>query len=137
MIELQELRKKIEAQDYLGALEIVNELEEMSVEDKINKIESYMVILLLHLIKQKAENRTTSSWNRYICNSTKAINKTNKRRKAGGFYLNNETLQNLLKENLEDAAYEAFEGKLSISELKSKFDSNAVLTDAFQLIKNG
>lgn len=47
MFELQELRKKIEAQDYQGALKIVDELEEMSVEDKLNKIESYMVILYI------------------------------------------------------------------------------------------
>ncbi len=47
MNELQELREKIEAQDYQGALAIVRELEEMSVEDKLNKIYSYMVILLI------------------------------------------------------------------------------------------
>lgn len=39
MNELQELRKKIENQDYQGALTIISELAEMSVsvEDKINK----------------------------------------------------------------------------------------------------
>lgn len=47
MFELQELRKRIEEQDYQGALKIVDELEEMSVEDKLNKIESYMVILYI------------------------------------------------------------------------------------------
>ena len=34
------------------ALELVEELEEMSKSDKINKIFSYGVILLLHLIKK-------------------------------------------------------------------------------------
>ena len=38
MNELQTLREKIEQQDYQGALLIVNELEEMSVDDKLNKI---------------------------------------------------------------------------------------------------
>jgi Mg/Co/Ni transporter MgtE len=71
MNELQELREKIEQQDYQGALLIVNELEEMSVDDKLNKIYSYAVILLVHIIKQEAENRTTSSWNRSIYNSIK------------------------------------------------------------------
>ncbi len=46
MNELEELRKRIEEQDYVAALQIVDELEEMSVEDKLNKIYSYMVILL-------------------------------------------------------------------------------------------
>ena len=93
MNELQELREKIEKQDYQGALLIVNELEEMSVEDKLNKIYSYVVILLVHIIKQEAENRTTSSWNRSIYNSIKYINKTNKRRKSGGYYASDEVFK--------------------------------------------
>jgi hypothetical protein len=36
MYELLELRKYIEAQDYQKALQIVDELEEMSLEDKLN-----------------------------------------------------------------------------------------------------
>ena len=96
MNELQELREKIEQQDYQGALLIVNELEEMSVDDKLNKIYSYVVILLVHLIKQKAEQRTTSSWNRSIYNSVKYINKTNKQRRSGGYYANNGALQQIV-----------------------------------------
>ncbi|MEM9400719.1 MAG: DUF29 family protein [Verrucomicrobiota bacterium] len=69
MYEIDELRKKIEAQDYIGALQIIDEIDEMSKEDKLNKIYSYMVILLLHLIKQQAEQRTISSWDRSIFNS--------------------------------------------------------------------
>ena len=68
MYELEELRKRIEEQDYVAALQIVDQLDEMSKEDKLNKIYSYMVILLIHLIKQEAEARTTSSWNRSIFN---------------------------------------------------------------------
>ena len=74
MDELIELRERIENQDYQAALEIVDELEEMSKEDKLNKIHSYLVILMLHLIKQAAENRTTKSWDRSILNSTSRIN---------------------------------------------------------------
>jgi len=43
MDELIELRERIENQDYQAALEIVDELEEMSKEDKLNKIHSYLV----------------------------------------------------------------------------------------------
>ena len=82
MYELEELRKKIAQQDYVGAMQIVDELEEMTKEDKLNKIYSYMVILLLHLIKQEAESRTTSSWERSIMNSVDNINRVNKRRNA-------------------------------------------------------
>ena len=50
MEELLELRQSITSGNYQKALQIIDELEETSVEDKLNKIYSYMVILLLHLI---------------------------------------------------------------------------------------
>ena len=103
MNELQELREKIEQQDYQGALLIVNQLEEMSVDDKLNKIYSYVVILLIHLIKQEAEQRTTSSWTRSIYNSIKYISKTNKRRRSGGYYASNEMLQEIIDEAYDHA----------------------------------
>lgn len=62
MEELLTLRELLIKGDMTGALAIVDELEEMSRDDKINNIRSYAVILLMHLIKQKAENRTTKSW---------------------------------------------------------------------------
>ncbi len=61
MEELIELRKSIKMGNYAKALQIVDELEEMLVEDKLNKIFSYMIILLLHLIKENAEKRLTKS----------------------------------------------------------------------------
>jgi hypothetical protein len=139
MNELQSLREKIEKQDYQGALEIVNELEEMSVEDKLNKIYGYMVILLIHLIKQEAEARTTSSWDRSIFNSVKYINRTNKRRKSNGYYANTETLKEIIDEAydhaLEEASFEAFEGKLTTAELNKKVDSTIIKMKAIDLLK--
>jgi hypothetical protein len=41
MEELIQLRESIENHDLVTALQIVDELEEMSVEDKLNKIFSY------------------------------------------------------------------------------------------------
>ena len=140
MNELQELREKIEKQDYQGALLIVNDLEEMSVEDKLNKIYSYVVILLVHIIKQEVENRTTSSWNRSIYNSIKYINKTNKRRRSGDFYTSDEMLNEIIDEAydhaLSEASFEAFEGKMSSKELREKFDSEKAKKKAFALIKS-
>ena len=139
MNELQELRKKIEHQDYKGALAIVNELEEMSLEDKLNKIYSYMVILLIHLIKQQAEQRNTSSWERSIFNAVKYINKTNKRRRAGGYYATEETLKEIIEEAyehaLKEASYEAFEGKMSVTELAEKLDAFVIKEKALSLLE--
>ena len=138
MDELLELRRKVESQDYQGALSIINELEEIFVEDKLNKIESYMIILLMHLIKQSVENRTTSSWNRSISNAVKGINKTNKRRRSGGYYAKSETILEMLQEAyadaLEEASYEAFEGKYTISELDKMADQDAIVQKAMSLI---
>jgi CRISPR/Cas system CSM-associated protein Csm2 small subunit len=140
MNELQELREKIEQQDYQGALLIVNELEEMSVDDKLNKIYSYVVILLVHIIKQEAENRTTSSWNRSIYNSIKYINKTNKRRRSGGYYALDEVLKEIIDEAydhaLSEASFEAFEGIFSSKELATKVNPEQIKQKAFALIKS-
>ena len=40
----------------------MEDLEEMGRKSIIKTIRSYAVILLLHLIKQQAEKRTTCSW---------------------------------------------------------------------------
>ncbi len=48
MDELITLRKYIEARNYKEALALIDELEEMSKDEKINKVESYIVILLIH-----------------------------------------------------------------------------------------
>ena len=120
MEELTILRKYIEEQDYIKALELVGELEEMSKDDKLNKIYSYTVILLVHLIKQQAEKRTTKSWNVSIDNSVREINRTNKRRKTSCFYANEvelkETIDEAFEAAIERASLEAFEGRYYYSE---------------------
>ena len=62
MEELWELRHHLEAGDYGAALQVLDEMDEMSRKDTIYKIQSFMEILLIHLIKQRAEQRTTRSW---------------------------------------------------------------------------
>ena len=62
MEELLTLKDLLLKGDIVGSLAVVEELEEMSRDDKINNIISYSIILLIHLIKQQAENRTTRSW---------------------------------------------------------------------------
>ena len=140
MFELEELKKRIEEQDYQAALQIIDELEEMSKEDKLNKIYSYMVILLIHLIKQQAENRSTSSWERSIMNSVDNIKRTNKRRKSGGYYAQGQELAEIIDDAysraIKEAAYEAFEGKLTWQELSQKVDSSLIISKALELVED-
>jgi Domain of unknown function DUF29 len=138
MEELITLRKYIEAKDYVKALELVGELEEMSKEDKLNKIYSYLVILLPHLIKQEAEKRTTRSWDVSISNSVRAIKRTNRRRKSGGYYASREelmeTIDDAFQSAVERAALEAFEGMYREEELLEMIDPEVVKAKALNLI---
>ena len=139
MEELITLRKYIEERDYIKALELVGELEEMSKEDKLNKIYSYVVILLVHLIKQQAEQRTTRSWEVSIDNSVREIKRTNKRRKSGGYYASKEELIETIDEAFEAAikraSLEAFEGRHDDDELAQMINIAKVKQAALNLIK--
>ncbi|AFZ53336.1 DUF29 family protein [Cyanobacterium aponinum UTEX 3222] len=138
MEELLALRQYIEEKNYDRALELVAELEEMSKEDKLNKIFSYAVILLLHLIKQQAEKRTTRSWDFSIYNSIKEIKKINKRRKSGGYYATEEELKEILADAFDTAirkaSLEAFEGKYNPEELMLKIDYDSIQSSALKSI---
>ncbi|WP_228054097.1 DUF29 domain-containing protein [Nodosilinea sp. LEGE 07298] len=106
--------------------------------DKLNKIFSFGVILLLHLIKQVAEERTTRFWETSILNAVKQIQRTNQRRKAGGMYLTLQELQDTLEDAydsaLRQAALEAFEGRYDAAELKQRVNQKAVINQAIALI---
>lgn len=138
MEELLELRKSITSGDYAKALEIVDELEAMSKEDKLEKIYSYAIILLLHLIKQSAEQRTTKSWDVSIANSVERINRINKRRKSGGYYAKKENLREIIDDAivpaLRNASLEAFEGSLSEQEIIDKIDSEQIKNKALEML---
>jgi len=139
MEELLTLRQYIQEQNYDKALELIGEMEEMSKEDKLNKIYSYAVILLLHLIKQAAEQRTTRSWEFSIYNATKAIRRVNKRRKSGGYYATDaelkETLADAFDTAIKKAALEAFEGQYTETEIGEKIDRNTILATALNYMK--
>ncbi len=120
------------------ALVLVEELEEMSKSDKLNKIFSYGIILLLHLIKKVAENRTTKSWETSIFNAVKQIQRTNKRHKAKGTYLTEEelveTLEDAYESGLKSAALEAFEGIYDVEEIAKMVNRDDIIIMAIGLI---
>ncbi len=97
MEELLTLKELLLKGNVPEALAIVEELEEMSRKDIIKTIRSYAVVLLLHLIKQQAENRTSRSWEVSIRNSVREIQRENNRRKAGDYYLSTEELLETLE----------------------------------------
>jgi len=138
MEELLELRGYIERQQYPAALNLIEEMEEMSREDKINKIGSFIKILLIHLIKRQAEKRTTRSWETSIFNALFEILRVNKRRKAGGFYMSNDEIRDTIEDYyptaLRYAALEAFGGRYNPKELETFFDPDRTKQEALDSI---
>ncbi|MFB2898464.1 DUF29 family protein [Aerosakkonemataceae cyanobacterium BLCC-F50] len=138
MEELLELKQLLLKGDIKGSLTIVEELEEMSKKDIIKTIRSYAIILLLHLIKQQAEKRTTRSWEVSIRNSVREIQRENKRRKAGGYYLTPEELNEILEEAflnaIDEASLEVAEGLYETEELAKLVDKAEIIDRALTLI---
>ncbi len=138
MEELLTLKELLHQGKVNEALLIVEELEEMSKSDKLNKIFSYAIILLMHLIKQEAEKRLTRSWQLSINNSVKQIQRTNKRHKAKGNYLTEaeleETIVDAYQLALEKAALEAFEGRYETEEIAEMVEQKQIIARAMDLI---
>jgi len=138
MDELLQLREHIEHGRYAEALVLIGELDEMSRDDKIQKIESYLQVLLLHLIKQRAEHRTTRSWDVSIRNASDAIHRVNKRRRSGGSYLDDaelaEAIDEVLPSALRQASLEAFEGQHDEAELAALLKMDELKQDALSII---
>jgi hypothetical protein len=138
MEELLELKGFLLNGNISDALLLVEEMTEMSKDDKLNKIYSFAKILLMHLIKQRAENRTTRSWDLSIKNSVREIQRTNQRRKAKGSYCEpselRETIADAYDIALDLAAAEAFEGRYEAEKLGAMVDRDRVIQEAIDLV---
>jgi len=97
-------------------------------------ISSFAKILLLHLIKRQAEEKTTRSWDASIENAVYEIQKTNRRRKAGGAYLSTEELREAVEDAyrvaMSGAAAEAFGGCYTVTQLALMVDRAVMLGNA-------
>jgi hypothetical protein len=136
--ELEQLRQYLETGQLDAAFGLLDEMDEMSRDDKIHKIQSYMHVLLIYLIKQAAEHRTTPSWDRTIRNALFWIPRINRRRKAGGWYIPADDLQEALADvyehALDSAAAEALGGAHTAASLGSLIDRERVLAQAYEMI---
>jgi hypothetical protein len=139
MEELWELRRYLEASNVAGALALLDEMEAMAKDDKIDRIASYIQVLLVHLVKQAVEQRTTKSWQASIRNALYHICRTNKRRKVGGRYLTEAELGEIIEEvydaALNWAAQEACEGLYTAEQLATMHERAQVVAAAFQRIQ--
>ncbi len=138
MDELLQLRRHIERGQYHEALALIDELEEMSRDDKASKIGSYLEILLIHLIKRHAENRSTRSWDVSINNAADAIRDVNQRRKSSGRYIHDDELRELIERRyvraMRRASLEALEGRYDESELAARVDGARIRSEVMDLL---
>jgi hypothetical protein len=136
--ELEQLRQYLETGQLDAAFGLLDEMDEMSRDDKIHKIQGYMHVLLIHLIKQAAEHCTTPSWDRTIRNALFWIPRINRRRKAGGWYIPADDLQEALADvyehALDSAAAEALGGTHTAARLGALIDRERVLAQAYEMI---
>ena len=85
--ELMELRQTILEGRYDDALEILDDLEEMSKQGTLRKIEAFLVRLVIHLIKNQIEQRLTNSWIASISDSVIQIAKLNIKDNQKSYYI--------------------------------------------------
>jgi hypothetical protein len=125
--------------DTAAALALLDEMDEMSKDDKIQKIASFMRVLLVPMIKQAVEHRTTKSWEVSIRHALRQIAAVNRRCKEGGWYVSEEALRTLLEgvyeSALDWASLEAHEGIYSASELAAMHERSQLLAEAFEKIQ--
>jgi len=137
MEELLELKELLIHKDFEGAYALVEDLEEMGKKGVARNIRSYVKVLLLHLIKQQVEQRTTKSWEISIRNSIREIKDLNSRPSGKGTYLNNEELSEVIAgavdSAIDQASLEAAEGIYDARQIEQRIDRSEVIARAIAL----
>ena len=101
--ELIDLRASILEGRYEDALALVAELEGMSKKAILRAIKSFVVRMLIHLIKNQVEQRLTNSWSASIRDSLLEIQDLNLKENKTSYYLKLDEWQPLLDSVLEAA----------------------------------
>jgi hypothetical protein len=137
--ELTDLRNSILQGRYADALAIVDELEGMSKQAVLRNIQSYVNILLIHLIKNQVEQRLTNSWMASIRNSIREIQKLNTKENKTSYYVNQDEweiliVEEVIEDAISDASVEVMNGKYTRSQLSAIVDKTQVITTAIQFL---
>ncbi|MBD2483558.1 DUF29 family protein [Planktothrix sp. FACHB-1365] len=132
--ELIDLRTCIEEQRYDEALIIIDELEGMGKQAILRNIQSYLLRLLIHLIKNQIEQRLTNSWAASIRGSIREIQKLNIKDNKKSYYIQQGEWQNWLEESLEDAirdaSVEVMNGTYSPFKLSEMVERDSIVNTA-------
>ncbi|OCQ96540.1 hypothetical protein BCD67_10695 [Oscillatoriales cyanobacterium USR001] len=137
--ELIDLRTSILEGRYRDALAIVDELDGMSKQAILRQIQSFLNVLVIHLIKNQVEQRLTGSWASSIRNAVREIKKVNIKDNKTSYYVNPDEWENMIEEEVfEDAIAEASEevlnGIYNQFELAEMVDRNLIIQTAVRLL---
>jgi len=136
--ELLDLRVAIQEGRTSDALLLIDELEEMSRQSRILNIESYLERLLVHLIKNQAEQRLPKSWMISIRDSAIDISRLNLQANKRAYYIRSDEWTEYLEFTypvaIAKASDEAFEGRYLPGELAERVDSKEVYASAKRLL---
>lgn len=136
--ELIDLRQSIVEGRYQDALDIVDELEGMGKQAILRNIESFLVRLLIHLIKNQVEKRLTNSWAASISDSIRQIKKLNLKDNKKAHYIKQDDWSEYLEEAFEvailEASIEVSGGTYTPIQLEEIVDKEQVIKTALTLI---
>lgn len=136
--ELIDLRTSILEGRYDDALAIVDELEGMSKQATLRTIESFLVRLLVHLIKNQIEQRLTNSWIASISDSIIQISKLNIKDNKTSYYIKSNEWLPYLEEAVEravrPASVEVLDGQLKPKQVSEKINRNQLIQIAQNLL---
>lgn len=136
--ELIDLRTSILEGRYADALAIVDELEGMSKQAILRNIESFLVRVLIHLIKNQIEQRLTNSWVASISDSLRQIQKLNLKDNKTSFYIKQDEWEPFLEEAIEaairPASVEVMNGVYNSFQLSELVDRTEIIMTAQRLL---
>ncbi|MGJ3248302.1 MAG: hypothetical protein ACFE0I_19760 [Elainellaceae cyanobacterium] len=138
MQELSDLKTSILEERYTDALTIVDQLDGMSRRARIDAIESFLVRMMIHIVKNQLEKRLTNSWAASIRGSVVDIKKLNPRDNRTAYYINPDDWHPMLEDAMEiairDASVEVFDGNYSPFQLDEMVNRASVMAIAHHLI---
>ena len=136
--EFIDLRNSILEGRYEDALAIVDELEGMSKQATLRTIESYLLRLCVHLMKNQIEQHLTNSWVASISDSIRQIKKLNLKDNKTSYYINSTEWQAFLEEAIEaailPASVEVLGGKLKPAQVLEIIDRVQLTSVAQKLL---
>ncbi|GET42824.1 hypothetical protein [Microseira wollei] len=136
--ELSDLRNSILEGRYQEALALIEQLDGMSRQAKLGTIESFLVRMLIHLIKNQIEQRLTNSSAASIRGSLVEIKKWNLPDNKTSYYVNRDEWEPMIEDAMEvaisDASVEVFNGAYTPFQVDEMVDRIQVITIAQELL---